>query len=89
MINVDDQLKMLADRARGESIPRVDVSGRVIAVLTTERKRFDRVSEKSLMWVAVLSSALAASVMVIALISYFLQANPLAEISETISWVMQ
>lgn len=89
MINFNDQLKMLAARARGESSPRVDVSGRVIAVLATERKRFDHVSEKSLMWVAVLSSALAASVMVIAMISYFLQANPLAEITETISWVMQ
>ncbi len=80
---------MLAAQARGEASPRVDVSGRVIAVLATELKRFDRMSEKSLMWVAVLSSALAASVMVIAMISYFLQANPLAEISETISWVMQ
>ncbi len=80
---------MLAARARSESPPRVDVSGRVITVLATEQKRFDRMSEKSLMWVAVLSSALAASVMVIAMISYFLQANPLAEITETISWVMQ
>ncbi len=80
---------MLAAQARGEASPRVDVSGRVIAVLATELKRFDRMSEKSLMWVAVLSSAVAASVMVIAMISYFLQANPLAEISETISWVMQ
>ncbi len=89
MINFDNQLKMLVDRARGEASPRVDVSGRVIAVLAIEKKRFDRMSEKSLMWVAVLSSALAASVMIIAMISYFLQANPLAEISETISWVMQ
>jgi len=84
-----DRFEMLAALARSESSPRVDVSGRVIAVLATERKRLDRMSEKSLMWVAVLSSALAASVMVIAMISYFLQSNPLAEISETISWVMQ
>ncbi len=84
-----DRFEMLAAQARGEASPRVDVSGRVIAVLATELKRFDRMSEKSLMWVAVLSSAVAASVMVIAMISYFLQANPLAEISETISWVMQ
>ena len=89
MINIDEQLKMLATQARSESSPRVDVSNQVLAVLATERKRFDRMSEKSLMWVAVLSSALAASVMVIAMISYFLQANPLAEITETISWVVQ
>ena len=89
MINFDNQLKMLVDRARGESSPRVDVSSRVIAVLGIKKKRFDQMSEKSLMWVAVLSSALAASVMIIAMISYFLQANPLTEISETISWVMQ
>jgi len=89
MTNFDDQLKMLAARARSESSPRVNVSGRVLAILATEQKSLDRMSEKSLMWVAVLSSALAASVMIIAMISYFLQANPLAEISETISWVMQ
>jgi hypothetical protein len=89
MINFDDQLKMLAARARSEASPRVDVGSRVLAILETEQSHLVRMSERPLMWVAVLSSALAASVMVIALISYFLQANPLAEISETISWVMQ
>jgi len=79
----------LAARAHGETPPRVDVAGRVISILTVEEDRLDRITEKPLMWLAVLSSALAASVMVIAMISYFLQANPLAEISETISWVMQ
>jgi hypothetical protein len=89
MINFDDQLKMLAARARSEPSPRVHVSGRVLAILETEQNSLVRMSEKPLMWVAVLSSAIAASVMVIAMISYFLQANPLAEISKTISWVMQ
>ena len=89
MINFDEQLKILAARARGEASPRVDVSGRVIEILETEQNLLVRMSERSLMWVAVLSSAIAASVMVIAVISYYFQSNPLAEISETISWVMQ
>ena len=84
-----DRFEILASRSREEIPPRVDVSRQVLAVLAIEQKPMDRMSEKSLMWVAVLSSALAASVMVIAMISYFLEANPLAEITETISWVMQ
>jgi hypothetical protein len=89
MINFDDRLKILAACARGEASPRVDVSGRVIEILETEQNNLIRMSERPLMWVAVLSSAIAASVMFIAVISYYFQSNPLAEISETISWVMQ
>ncbi|MDH4241308.1 MAG: hypothetical protein OEW48_17255 [Phycisphaerae bacterium] len=89
MINFDDRLKMLAARARSEASPRVDVSGRVLAILETEQNSLVCMSERPLMWVAVLSSAIAASVMAIAVISYYFQSNPLAEISETISWVMQ
>ena len=85
----ENRFEMLAARARSEIPPRVDVSGRVLAFLATEQNRFERISERPLMWVAVFSSALAASVMAIAVISYFFQTNPLAEISETISWVMQ
>ncbi len=89
MINFDDQLKILAARARGEASPRVDVGDRVLAILETEQNSLVRMSERPLMWVAVLSSAIAASVMAIAVISYYFQSNPLAEISETILWVMQ
>jgi len=85
----ENRFEILATRARGETPPRVDVAGRVLAILETDQNRLVRMSERPLMWVAVVSSALAASVMVIAVISYYIQANPLAEISETISWVMQ
>lgn len=85
----ENRFEMLAARARGEIPPHVDVSGRVLTFLATEQNRLERMSERPLMWVALFSSALAASVVVIAIISYFLQTNPLAEISETISWVMQ
>lgn len=85
----ENLFKMLAARARGETPPRVDVAGRVIAILGTEQNNIVRMSERPLMWIAVLSSAIAASVMAIAVISYYFQSNPLAEISETISWVMQ
>jgi hypothetical protein len=85
----ENRFEILAARARGETPPRVDVAGRVLAILEAEQSRLVRMSERPLMWVAVVSSALAASVMAIAVISYYFQANPLAEISETISWVMQ
>ena len=85
----ENLFKSLAARARGEATPRVDVGDRVLAILETEQNNIVRMSERPLMWIAVLSSALAASVIVIAVISYYIQTNPLAEISETISWVMQ
>ena len=89
MINFDNQFKMLATRARDETPPRVDVGNKVLAILETEQNSIVRMSERPLMWIAVLSSALADSVMVIAVVSYYFQTNPLAEISDTISWVMQ
>jgi hypothetical protein len=85
----ENRFEILAALARNDGPPCVDVSGRVLAFLATEQNRLERMSERPLMWVALFSSALAASVMVIAIISYFFQTNPLAEISETISWVMQ
>lgn len=81
------KFEILAERARGETVPRVDVSGRVIAILTTEQDQLDRITERPLMWLAVFSSAAAASVAVISVVSYYLWTSPLVEISETISWV--
>jgi len=85
----EERLEILAARARGETPPRMDVASQVISILTIEEDRLDRITERPLMWLAVLSSAIAASVMAIAVILYYFQSNPLAEISETISWVMQ
>lgn len=83
------KFEILAERARGEAVPRVDVAGRVIASLTAEQDQLDRVTERPLMWLAVFSSAVAASVAVMSVVSYYLWTSPLVEISETISWVTQ
>ena len=82
-----NKFEILAERARSETVPRVDVAGRVIAILTAEQDQLDRITERPLMWVAVFSSAAAASVAVISVVSYYLWTSPLVEISETISWV--
>lgn len=84
-----NRFEILVTRARSEAPPRVDVAGRVIAILTAEQDRLDRISERPLMWLAVFSSAIAASVTVIAVVSYYLWTSPLVEIFETISWVMR
>ncbi len=85
----ENRFEILAARARGETPPGVDVAGRVIAILTAEQDRLDRITERPLMWVAVFSSAAAASFTVIAMASYYLWTSPLVEIYETISWVMR
>lgn len=89
MINLDDQLKMLAARARGETPPRVDVVGQVIAILYSEQDRLDLITERPLMWLAVLSSAAAIPAAVLAIVAYYTWVDPLFEISQAISWVMQ
>ena len=84
-----DRFEILAARARGETLPRVDVAGRVIAILTAEEDRLDRITERPLMWVAVLSSAAAVPAGVLAIVAYYTWVNPLFEISQAIAWVMQ
>ena len=86
----------LSARARSESPPSVDVSGRVIAILNTstgrltaEQNRIERMAEKPLLWLAAASSALAVPAVVIAIIVYNASTGPLYEISQAIAWVAQ
>jgi hypothetical protein len=79
---------ILADRARGDMPPRVDVAGRVISILTAEEDRLDRITERPLMWLAVLSSAAAVPAAVLAIVTYYTWVDPLFEISQAIAWVM-
>ena len=88
-MNINKQFQMLVTKARNESVPRVDVSVGVLAILSTKQERPMFVSERHWAWLALFSSAVAASITVIAVISYYLSASPLVEISETISWVMR
>ncbi|MHC4692093.1 MAG: hypothetical protein ACYS67_05070 [Planctomycetota bacterium] len=84
-----DRFEILAAKARGETPPRVNVAGRVIANLTAEQDRLDRITEKPLMWVAVFSSAAAIPAAVLAIVAYYNWVDPLFEISQAIAWVMQ
>ncbi len=85
----EDRFEILAARARGETPPGVDVVGRVIAILTAEQDRLDRITERPLMWVAVFSSAAAIPAAVLAIVAYYTWVDPLFEISQAIAWVMQ
>lgn len=79
----------LAARARSEEAPRVNVAGSVIAILSAEEMRFEPVSDKLLMWLAAFSSAVAVPVVVAAVFVYQAWTDPLLELSQAISWVMQ
>ncbi len=79
----------LSARARSETPPSVDVSGRVIAILNAEQSRIEQLTEKPLLWLAAASSAFAVSAVVIAIMVYNASTGPLYEISQAISWVVQ
>jgi hypothetical protein len=65
----------------------VDVTGRVIATLTAERDRLERISDRPLMWLAAFSSAVAVPTVILAIVVYNTWVGPLFEISQAISWV--
>jgi len=84
-----NRFEILAARARSEVAPGVDVAGRVIATLTADQDRLDRITERPLMLLALFSSAAAVPAVVLAVIAYYASLDPLFEISEAISWVIQ
>jgi hypothetical protein len=88
MKNLDEKLKRLAVKAYGETPPRIDVADRVIAILTAEKYR-QSVPEKPLMWMAAFSSVAAVVAVLFAIVLYNAGTDPLAEISQAISWVVQ
>lgn len=89
MKNLDNKLRMLAAKARGEMPPRVDVADRVLAILTTEKYQRQSVPEKPLMWMAAFSSVAAVVTVLFAIIIYNKWTDPLFEISQAIFWVTQ
>ncbi len=89
MKNLDNKLRILAAKARGEMPPRVDVADRVLAILTAEKYQRQSVPEKPLMWMAALSSVAAVFAVLFAIVLYNIKIDPLMEISQAISWVTQ
>ncbi len=85
----ENRFEELIARARSEAPPRVDVAGRVIAILSAERDRMERMTERPLMWLAAASAAVAVPVVVAAVVVYNASTGPLYEISQAIAWVVQ
>ena len=88
-MNFEEQFEKLAALARAERPPQVNVAPAVLGMLSYQADRREAVSEKQLMWVAVVSSAVAAMVVVATVAAYYNWADPITEISQTISWVIQ
>jgi hypothetical protein len=85
----ENLLEALSARARNESPPPVDVADRVIVRLHAEQNLIERITEKPLLWLAAVSSALAVPAVVIAIMVYNASTGPLYEFSRAISWVAQ
>lgn len=83
------RFELLVKQARSEAPPSVDVSGRVIAILSAGQVRPEPVSDKPLFWLAAVSSAVAVPAAVLAIIVYNNWVGPLFELSQAISWVTQ
>ena len=85
----ENLFEALSARARSESPPTVDVAGRVIAILSAEQNRIERMAEKPLLWLAAASATLAVPAVVVAIMVYNASTGPLYEISQAIAWVVQ
>ena len=83
------QFEMFITRALGETPPQIDVADSVLETLAARRGRSVFVSDRPLIWLAALSSAVAIPAVVLATVIYNASASPLTELVESISWVMQ
>ena len=88
-MNRKSKFDALITRARSEDAPKVDVVGSVIAILSGEETRYEPAADRPLMWLAAFSSAVAASVAVAAVFVYQTWSDPLYELSQAVSWVVQ
>lgn len=86
-MNIEAHLKRLAARARGEQVTGADVSHRVVCLLRADPIQPVYALERPLIWMAGLSSVLAVSAVLAALMFYFGgSVDPLNEMMETVSW---
>jgi hypothetical protein len=85
----ENRFQLLVNQARSEMPPSVDVSGRVITILSAGKVRPEPASDRPLMWLAAISSAVAVPAAVLAVIVYNNCVGPLFELSQAISWVTQ
>lgn len=85
----EKRFENLIRSARSEVTPSVDVTDRVIAILTAGDRPFEAASDRPLMWLAAFSSAVAVPALILAVVVYYRTTGPLFEISRAIAWVTQ
>jgi hypothetical protein len=85
----EDRLVTLARYGRGETPPTVDAAEAVIRALTARPSELAVLPVRLWMWMAGLSCAMAAVVTIAAIPFYGLWNDPLIEVVEAISWVIQ
>ncbi len=88
-MNWEQKIEQLAARAREERTPRVDVTSRVLAVLSAGQAQPVTVAERFWIWLAAASAAVAVPAAATAIILYTKSPQPLSEIAEAISWAIQ
>ena len=88
-MNLEKRIKALAARARAETPPHVDVASGVLRILASEGAAPVPVSERLWIWLAAVSSAVAVPAAVLAITVYMRSADPLVQVVQSISWVVQ
>ena len=88
-MNIEQRLEQLAAAARSEDAPQINVAHKVLGAISYQTARYEKTSERQLMWMAVVSSAVAAMIVVAAVAAYYNVTDPITEVSEAISWVIQ
>jgi anti-sigma-K factor RskA len=88
-MNWENQIQQLVNQAKMESAPGINVSGDVLKILSESKIRQVYFSERFWMWLAAASSAIAVPAVMIALITYNNYTQPLKEMVDIISWVIQ
>jgi hypothetical protein len=86
-MNMENFLRKLADNARMETPPDVDIADNVMLIISSQQLR-NQVYDKPFVWMASLSSAAAIAIGTLAIYAYYAWTNPLAEISDTIAWAL-
>ena len=87
-MNWEDQIQMLAGRARAETPPQVDVAPAVLMILAGGQADPQTVGERLWIWLAAGASAIAVPAAAIAISVCNTSAGPLREIMNSISWAI-
>lgn len=83
------KLNNLFEAARRETAPAVDVADSVLALLAVRRQPAAALLNRSLLWVSMTSSAVAAGIALAAFVTWQHNADSVNEIINVVAWVAQ